>query len=220
MPARMKLEGQKFDRLLVLSFAGMTEGLKRSLWNCVCDCGTELKVRGIDLAYGRKPSCGCKRREAVSKQMRTHGRSKTPEWSVWMSIKARCKLPTCVGYKHYGGRGISICKRWDEAFENFYSDMGPRPSKRHSIERIDVNGNYEPGNCKWGTWAEQVSNKRNTYFVQYSGERVALRKLYEMSSKSVSYVKFRDRVRIGWDIDDALQVTKSDLELAGSGGLR
>jgi hypothetical protein len=88
-----------------------------------------------------------------------HGMSRTPEHESWRSLKKRCLCKTCKAYKYYGGRGITVCERWRDSFENFLADMGPKPSPKHSIDRINVNGNYEPSNCRWATWSQQVINR-------------------------------------------------------------
>jgi hypothetical protein len=102
-----------------------------------------------------------------------HGGYGTPEYSVWSAMRARCLNPAHSNYRHYGGRGIQVCERW-ESFANFLADMGPRPSLRHSIERTDSNGNYEPGNCRWATPAEQARNKSTNRFFTLNGETMCL----------------------------------------------
>lgn len=121
-----------------------------------CVCGTEKSVREYRLKSGNTKSCGCMKKYHPMK----HGMHNTPIYAVWEAMVQRCCNPKCKAYKNYGGRGISICKEWRESFLNFYNDMGERPSSKHTLERINVNGNYEPSNCKWATWKEQSLNKR------------------------------------------------------------
>jgi hypothetical protein len=100
-----------------------------------------------------------------------------PEHWTWVAMRTRCNCPTYKDYAYYGGRGIRVCDRWQTSFENFLADMGPRPSSRHTLDRIDNNGNYEPGNCRWATWKEQSRNKRNSIYVEFEGERITVDEL-------------------------------------------
>ena len=158
MSSKMKLEGMRFGRLLVISENGRDND-KRVIWNCLCDCGKPVTVRSTHLKRGSIKSCGCLRVETSTKRTTTHGKSKTPEYQVWCSMIKRCSNEKSTGYPDYGGRGITVCERWDK-FENFLEDMGLRPGPLHSIERKDVNGNYEPENCKWASPTEQSRNTR------------------------------------------------------------
>ncbi len=132
--------------------------------NCMCDCGKNIDVRLRSLRQGNTKSCGCYsivvQKENAIKRNTTHNLSKTSEYKTWRSMKHRCFNSNNKHYRHYGGRGITVCERWSESFINFYNDMGPKPTPLHSIDRIDVNGNYEPSNCKWSTASEQQKNKR------------------------------------------------------------
>lgn len=151
------LTGQRFSRLTVLRFHDRTGGASHIIrWWCRCDCGTELPVQVTYLRGGTQKSCGCWRRD---KHM-THGRSHTPEWNVWCGIIDRCYRQNSTVYDNYGGRGIAVCDLWRESFSNFFADMGTMPSPKHSIDRIDNEGHYEPGNCRWATSSEQMSNQR------------------------------------------------------------
>lgn len=192
------MSNKTVGRLFVESYLG------NGKWNCVCSCGTRKAISGGALRAGTV-SCGCHSREISSCRQKTHGRSKTTEWVIWMGMKTRCKYNKKwnVGYKNYGGRGIKVCRRWMR-FENFFADMGPRPSLEHTLERIDNNGNYEPSNCRWATRKEQNINRRDSRIVEFRGERMAMSKMAEKYGHLRVTVAYR--ISRGWSIEDALTV--------------
>lgn len=134
------------------------------IFTCNCDCGRSIDVRLYSLRQGKTKSCGCYalkvQKENIIKRNTTHNLSKTSIYNTWRSMKHRCTNSNNKYYSYYGGRGIKVCDRWLNSFQNFYEDMGPKPTPLHSIDRINVNGNYEPSNCRWATPSEQQKNKR------------------------------------------------------------
>lgn len=156
-PRRKDLVGQVFNRLTVMSTAPNRPN-KRAYWVCKCECGRETISSTNDLKQDRIRSCGCLQAETRIKANTKHGFNGSRTYVSWCSMLARCTNEKLRSYKNYGGRGIVVCSRWME-FENFLADMGERPEK-HSIDRIDNDGNYEPGNCRWATASEQRKNQR------------------------------------------------------------
>lgn len=150
-----RLEGERFGKLTVMSRAE-NNSTGQSYWNCICDCGNQKQIRGGHLTSGNIVSCGCHAREKSTK----HGMSKSPEYKAYYNMIKRCYYENDNRYSDYGGRGIKVCPRWLSSFENFVTDMGAKPSKKHSIDRIDVDGDYSPDNCRWATVEEQERNKR------------------------------------------------------------
>lgn len=149
-------------------------GLSGSIvWMCKCDCGNIKPILGRSIRSGATVSCGCYNLNSLSSRVSTHGesknRKKTAEYNCWISIKDRCCNTKTKAYKDYGGRGIIICEKWRYSFDDFLEDMGRKPTIRHSIDRIDVNGNYEPSNCRWATAQEQSKNKRTTVLHDHIG---------------------------------------------------
>lgn len=165
----LDLTGQQFGRLSVLGYGGTKGKWKFHWWYCRCECGTITTPVTGKLRDGSTTSCGCYGREKTSICNSTHGMSNSSEFRIRASVIRRCYDPKNNAYARYGARGITVCERWLESFENFYADMGPRPSLDHSIDRIDNSGNYEPENCKWSTRIEQGNNKRNNRLIEMGG---------------------------------------------------
>lgn len=168
--AKRELAGQRFERLLVLDFWRNTG---RSIqWFCKCDCGKEIWAYTSNLTTGKSRSCGCISAERLSKMRRKHGKSETGAYTSWKGMLFRCLNSECKEYHNYGGRGIKVCERWsnERGFENFLEDMGERPNGKTIDRYPDINGNYEPSNCRWGTWAQQARGKRSNHNITYKGE--------------------------------------------------
>ena len=146
-------------------------------------------------------------RKRRSEAAKTHGMTGTPEWFAWRNMRNRCGRPEIRDYASYGGRGITVCERW-RSFENFYADMGPRPSPKHSLDRMDVNGNYEPSNCRWATAHEQQVNTRKNVPVTYQGETHTIGEwAYRYG---IDRSTLRHRLHIGWDMKRALTASVED----------
>ena len=139
-----------------------------------------------------------------------HFISESPEYSLWEGMKARCLNPNNSGFKYYGARGITVCDRWRKSFQHFISDMGERPSRQHSLDRIDNNGNYEPGNCRWATTSEQADNKRSSKFVIYRGTSTTISQAIRLAgSPPVSRRVAVQRLKLGWTVEDAVETPTS-----------
>lgn len=169
---RLDVLGRRFGRLLVVGPTSSKGGRLR--WLCSCDCGERAFVTAHCLVTGMTRSCGCLHRESAIRTGRwsillaqatrvTHGLTRGGNWhplyAIWRGMKQRCNDPNHGNYRYYGGRGIRICARWRN-FALFVADMGPRPTPHHTVDRIDNDGNYEPGNVRWATWKEQNASGR------------------------------------------------------------
>lgn len=193
------LTGRRFGRLTVVRLAGKARA--GYVWNCLCDCGREVDTLRACLTYGSTQSCGCRHTDAVRLRHTKHGGSSKPEYVIWENMISRCCHQRSSAFKHYGGRGISVCDRWRN-FGNFYSDMGPRPSPKHSIERRNNNGNYEPENCYWATRKEQMRNTRVNHLVTFNGETLCISEWTEKLGLSINLLLHR--LKRGWSAEKAL----------------
>lgn len=198
----LNLTSMKFGELTVCHDSG--ERMCGSvIWVCKCDCGNYTKVSSANLTKGNTASCGHLRGKNNIEKWTTHGLSDTPEYMARSSMIKRCTNPNDGGYRNYGGRGISVCDRWLSSFENFYADMGPRPSNLHSIERRDNNGNYEPNNCYWATKEEQVNNRRTNCIIYYKDKKYTIAQLAK--EYNIEYETLRHRLIRGWTVESSVE---------------
>ena len=168
MSRKKDLRGKTFGKLTVLEEDGRIGA--NVAWICKCECGKKIRVKANSLLSGNTSSCGCGRIEAITK----HNQTGTPLFNVWRNMIERCTNPNYKTYKDYGGRGIKVCDEWRE-FEPFYTwSISNGYGKGLSIDRINVNGNYEPSNCRWATAKQQSRNRRDTVFIEVNGVRKSI----------------------------------------------
>jgi hypothetical protein len=175
--------GLRYGRLVVIGSIHV-RGLGTG-WECLCDCGQKTYAAGNNLETGNTTSCGC----FHAARLRTHGKTKSRVYTIWKGMRRRCQSPKALEYRNYGARGISVCERW-QTFENFLSDMG-EPEDGLTIERINNDGNYEPSNCKWASYKDQLNNRRNNHYVSAFGRRRTLTQWSEEMNIPTSTIKNR-----------------------------
>ncbi len=210
-PAAYDLTGQRFGRLLVIERSGSTSNGGRK-WRCVCECGAPRVIAGDSLIRGATASCGCAQRELLGARSLKHGSCRSPEYGAWKHIKERCFVETCASFKDYGARGITMCPAWRDNFEAFLADVGKRPTAQHSIDRIDNEGNYEPGNCRWALPVEQLNNQRRNVRVRLFGEMLSVSDACRRTN--ISRVAVYSRIHRGTAPQIAFE------RLAAKGGIR
>lgn len=198
------LAGKKFSRLTVVSYAGRLGKEKRHSWLCKCDCGNGHTAMEKLLLCGHTKSCGCYQRDSRGQSVRTHGRSKDKEYQVWYAIIRRCTEVDHPDYKFYGGRGITIHPEWTgkEGFQKFMAHIGEKPSDGMTVERIDNNKGYVPGNLRWATRLEQAANTRMAKRITFRGEVKTMRQW--AITLGISYSVVQTRIKRGWDHERAL----------------
>lgn len=196
--------GDRFSRLVVIEELPPAKPRRGNRVRCLCDCGTEV-VDKQHLKGGHTRSCGCFKRDTTRATMRTHGATvglkRTAEYEIWNSMRSRCNRPSHPRFASYGGRGIKVAPRW-ESFEAFLADMGPRPSSRHSIDRVDNNNGYGPGNCRWATFSEQARNTRQNRNLTFRGETMCITDWSARAKMPPRVIE--TRIRKGWDTERAL----------------
>lgn len=197
------LTGKKFNRLTVIKRAENSRDNKAQ-WECVCTCGNITTVRATCLKSGSTKSCGClnKERSKTFGGITTHGMSNTPEYDSWEHIVQRCANPKNDCFKNYGARGITICNEWLNDFMAFYNHIGPKPSKNHSVDRIDNNSGYKPGNVRWATPREQSNNSRNNRKITIRGWTLTVAQWARFAGIKQATLWYR--LRAGWHCERAI----------------
>jgi hypothetical protein len=199
MAKLIDISGKTFERLTVVGLSHLDKN-KSSYWLCKCVCGKDKVINKSSLIQGKSKSCGCLNQ--------THGeggfiqgsnlRNPTKEYSLWISIKGRCFNPKMKFFHRYGGRGITMCDRWKNSYEDFLEDVGRAPSSKHSLDRINVDGNYEPSNCKWATQKEQMNNTCRNRFIEWNGKKQTVIQWCE--ELNLNENKIRSRIKRNWDV--------------------
>lgn len=199
------LRGQTFGRWKVVDYDQQTRR-----WNCLCSCGIIRQVLPATLVGGESRSCGCGQRQSAARRMTKHGAHdasgrSTREYAAWRAAKNRCANPRNRSYPHYGGRGITMCEAWLK-YENFLSDMGKCPPGL-TLDRIDNNGNYEPGNCRWASVSAQANNRRTNRILHHEG--LSLTVSQWSARTGISTARIIQRIKKGWSTQRALETPVS-----------
>lgn len=198
------LIGKKFNRLTVIKQSNRNKH-GQIQWLCECDCGKKTIVPGHCLRKGNTRSCGCLQREIIGKLFTKHGHNskdgKSKVYQAWDDMTQRCTNPNFRQYKDYGGRGIIICERWKK-FTNFLRDMGEPTTNKHTLDRINNNGNYCKSNCHWATRKQQQRNKRNNHLITFGGKTQCLFSWAEETG--IKYQTIQGRLGRGWSIEKTL----------------
>lgn len=187
------ITNKKYTRLTALEFLRVED--HHAFWRCVCDCGNTVEARGYDLRRGHKKSCGC------LFYLRS-GSAYSREYAAWRNAKDRCNNERNHAYDRYGGRGIKMYPQWENSFSDFYDYIGPKPSPKHSLDRIDNSKGYEPGNVRWATPKQQTTNRRSNRTVTYKGETKTLSEWSQVIGGSKILVSCR--LRKGWSEERAV----------------
>jgi hypothetical protein len=196
------LSGQKFGRLTAVEHIG-SDTQHQALWLCICDCGKEHITTGHSLLRGNCKSCGCLKNELSSERLKKHGGCGSRLYRIYDAMKQRCYNENHNHYKNYGGRGIVVCDEWKSSFDAFQQwAMQNGYADNLTIDRINVDGNYEPQNCRWITMFEQQQNRTNTHIVEYKGEKFTISQLARKHNLKPNVLE--RRIKNGWDIETAV----------------
>lgn len=195
------LTGKRFGRLVVVGRAGRDKN-NLLLWECRCDCGGSTITRGQDLRRGKSTNCGCRHKEVLEERNYRHGMTGTRPYRIWKGMHTRCYNPNTASYLDYGSRGIKICDRWKNSFENFWADMQDGYADNLEIDRIDPEKDYCPENCRWASDKTQNRNKRNNHYIKTPFGVITLAELAEKLETPYDTVKHR--VNLGWSVEELM----------------
>ena len=197
--------GEKYNMLTIIKEIDKQinpSGKHKRMIYCLCDCGNYKSVRLDSLKNGSIKSCGCLHKKVLSELFTTHGVSHTDEHKTWNRMKKRCYDDSDISFARYGGRNINVCDEWLNSFDKFLEDMGTRPSKQHSIDRIDNNLGYSKENCKWSTAKEQANNKENNRIIEHNGLSMTISQWGDRVN--INTHTLYSRIKNGWDIEKSL----------------
>lgn len=195
----LDIAGGRFGRLTALRRDGHING--SIAWKCLCECGNGHRVKANYLVSGHTASCGCLARERAAASRRSHGMSCSTEYKSWSHMHQRCSNPNCVSFKDYGSRGIKVCERWDN-FELFLTDMGRKPTRSHTIDRINGSLGYHPDNCRWATSVQQASNRRSNRLITFNGETACQAEWCRRRGFKSQVIS--NRIDRGWSVSEAI----------------
>lgn len=195
--------GERHNRLTAVARVEVNKHGK-AIWSFLCSCGNEHKATACSVRSGNTKSCGCQNIEALAARNKTYGASDSSEYNTWCAMIGRCTNPNNHAFDYYGGRGITVCDLWRQSFEAFYADMGPKPTPKHTIERMENNGSYCKENCKWATRSEQARNRRSIRTIIVNGKTMSLAEAVERSG--LIYITVWRRLQLGWSTERAISV--------------
>lgn len=198
------ITGMRFGKLVAIREVER-DADKRRCWECKCDCGKLMVTAAKRLHNHTCQSCGCRRAKMVSDLQKTHGESKSDEYRIWASMKDRCYNPKSVSYRFYGARGVQVCSEWlnKNGFDKFIACLGKRPTAKHSIDRINSRGNYEPGNVRWATRKEQNNNARSNVNLTFQGEILTMAQWADKIGLPYGCLQQRI-IKLKWTLEKAL----------------
>lgn len=209
------LTGRLFGRLTVVRPSRQKTKCGKYRWLCRCECGNTVLARPYSLKVGHIKSCGCLFKDMLTARNTKHGMSDSVEYRAWLKMKERCLNPANKDFHHYGGRGITVCDEWRKSFDTFYAHLGPRP-KDGTLDRIDNDGNYEPGNVRWASRKRQANNTRRNRQLTYKGETLTVAQWARKAGLTSTCLY--QRLRAEWPIERAMNEPQHDNKVGSRQG--